>query len=126
MVRKNIVAPNNLPFSKAVIHESKYTMEISGQIGLDSNGKLVDGIENQTRQTMQNVKDILEEVGWNFDNLVKVRIFLSDIKDYVQVNEIYSKCFESNFPARVALAVKDLPLGALIEIDATAAGDRLN
>ncbi|MBC8495421.1 RidA family protein [archaeon] len=125
MVKKIIRAPGNLPFSKAIVHNQKYGMEISGQIGLNSEGKLDVGIEEQTKQTFQNVKDILEEVGWNFDNLIKIRIFLADMKDYGVVNEIYSTYFENDFPTRVALAVKDLPLGALIEMDCTAVGDNI-
>ena len=125
MTKKLIRAPVNLPFSKAIVHDQKYSMEISGQIGLDSAGKLAEGIEEQTKQTFQNIKDILEEIGWNLGNLIKVRIFLTDLKYYGAVNEIYSKYFENDFPARVALAVKELPLGALIELDCTAAGDSI-
>lgn len=125
MVKKNIRAPVNLPFSKAIVHNQKYSMEISGQVGLNSEGKLVVGIEKQTKQTFQNVKDILEEVGWNFDNLIKVRIFLTDMKNYGIVNRIYSTYFNDDFPTRVALAVKSLPLGALIEMDCTASGDEI-
>lgn len=125
MVKKIIHAPANLPFSKAIVHNQKYSMEISGQVGLNSKGKLEEGIEEQTKRTFQNVKEILEEVGWNFENLIKVRIFLADMKDYSKVNEIYSKYFEKDFPTRVALAVKDLPLGALIEMDCTASGEEI-
>ena len=125
MVKKIIRAPSNLPFSKAIVHNQKYSMEISGQIGLNSQGKLVDGIEEQTKQTFQNVKDILQEVGWDFNNLIKIRIFLTDMKNYGIVNTIYSTYFEKDFPTRVALAVKELPLGALIEMDCTACGDEM-
>ncbi len=125
MVKKNIRASANLPFSKAIVHNQKYSMEISGQVGLNSEGKLLEGIREQTKQTFQNIKDILEEVGWNFNNLIKVRIFLADMKDYGIVNDIYSTYFENDFPTRVALAIKDLPLGALIEIDCTASGDEI-
>lgn len=126
MVKKIIHAPNNLPFAKTIIHNQEYTMEISGQIGLNAKtGKLEEGISEQTKRTLENVKELLLEVGWDFENLIKVRIFLNDIKDYSVVNEIYAKYFEKNFPTRVALAVKDLPLGALIELDCTAAGDSI-
>ncbi len=124
-MKKHIRAPSGLPFSKAIIHDDRYTMEISGQVGLDAEGKLVKGIEAQTIQTLDNVKAILEEVGWSFDNLIKVRIFLSDISDYAKVNDIYSKYFNDNFPTRVAVSVKDLPLGALIELDCTASGNKV-
>jgi len=123
---KKIIPAGKLPFSKGILHDLKYQMEISGQIGLDSNGKLKEGIENQTNQSLENVKKILGEVGWDFSNLVKVRIFLKNIKDYEKVNEIYSNHFSSDFPTRVALAIAELPLGALIEIDCTAAGSKIN
>ena len=125
MVKKIIPAGANLPFSKYIVHDDKYSMEISGQVGLNSEGKLVEGIEAQTKQTLQNIKGILGEVGWDLNNLIKVRIFLADMKDYAIVNDIYAAYFENNFPTRVALAVKGLPLGALIEMDCTAAGDEI-
>ncbi len=124
--KKIIPAAEGLPFSKAVISDSKYLMEISGQIGMDpETGKVVEGIEQQTPQAMDNVRDILEEVGWNLQNLIKVRILLTDMKDYSKVNEIYANYFEKNFPTRVAVVVKELPLGALIELDCTAVGDNI-
>ncbi|MBU1198930.1 MAG: RidA family protein [Nanoarchaeota archaeon] len=124
MVKKIIRAPGKLPFSKAIVHNQKYTMELSGQVGLNSEtGKLEEGIEAQTRRALENVKEVLQEVGWGLENLIKVRIFLADMKYYSIVNEIYSTYFKNDFPTRMALAVKGLPLGALIEIDCTASGD---
>jgi 2-iminobutanoate/2-iminopropanoate deaminase len=114
------------PFSQAILHNFKYAMELSGQIGLDpQTGKLVEGgIEEQTKQTLTNIKNVLSEVGWDFNNLIKVRIFLTSMADYGTVNEIYAKLFEDKPPARVALAVKELPLGASIEIECTATGNK--
>ena len=123
---KKIIPAGNLPFSKGILHDLKYHMEISGQVGLGSDGKLKEGIENQTNQALENVKKILKEVGWDFSNLTKVRIFLKNMKDYEKVNELYSEHFSSDFPTRVALAVAELPLGALIEIDCTAAGSKID
>lgn len=121
---KKIISADNLPFSKAIIHNLKYTMEISGQVGIDSKtGKLLEGIEKQTHQALENIKKILEETGWRFENIIKVRIYLTDMNDYTKVNEIYKKYFSNNYPARVALAVKTLPLDALIEIECTAGND---
>ncbi|MEK6916501.1 MAG: Rid family detoxifying hydrolase [Nanoarchaeota archaeon] len=115
------------PYSHAILHDHKYTMELSGQIGINpKTGKLTEGIVMQTEQTFANINSILEEVGWDTNNLVKVRVLLADMKDYGIVNEVYSTFFPGNFPARVAVAVKELPLGALIEIDCTAAGDKIN
>ncbi|MCR4327523.1 MAG: Rid family detoxifying hydrolase [Nanoarchaeota archaeon] len=119
-MKKTIGQVGSFPISKAVLIEGGSIMEISGQIGTDSSGKLSEGIENQTKQSLENVKKILEEVGWNLDNIVKVRVYLVDMKDYGKVNEVYSKYFTKEFPARVALAVKELPLGALVEIECVA------
>ena len=68
-------------------------MELSGQIGIKE-GKLVDGgVEAETEQTLKNVGALLSEVGWDYQNIVKVRIFLADMKDYGMVNDIYKKYF---------------------------------
>ena|SRR3989338_7604867 len=124
---KKIISAGNLPFSKAIIHNFEYTMELSGQVGIDpKTGKIVEGIDKQTHQTLENMKIILEEIGWGFENIIKVRIYLTDMNDYAAVNEIYKKFFSSDYPARVALAVKALPLGALIEIECTAAGNEFS
>lgn len=125
MTKIALEGPQGLPFSKAITQDSKYTMEIAGQVGLNAQGELAQGIEAQTKQSMENVKKILEEVGWSFDNLTKVRIFLTDMNDYAAMNEAYAECLEGALPTRVALAVKALPLGALIELDCTASGDEV-
>ena len=97
MARKIIQGGGTLPYSKAVIYDSKYVMEIAGQIGINpKTGKLEEGIEKQTIRTLENIKQILLEIGWSFDNLVKVRIFLVDIGDYTKVNKIYAKYFSVN------------------------------
>ena len=129
---KKIIATTKAPvatplFSQAILESSKYRLEISGQIGLDGNNKLVDGgIEAQTKQTLQNVEGILSELGWTLENLTKVRIYLVDMADYAKVNEAYGTKFTKNPPARIAIAVKALPLGALIEIECVAAGDEIS
>jgi len=102
-------------------------MELSGQIGINpQEGKLVTGgIEAETEQTLKNIGALLSEVGWNFKNIVKVRIFLADMKEYSVVNNIYMKYFTEELPTRIALAVKELPLGALVEIECVAVGDKV-
>ena len=130
-MKKVISSPNapkaTGPFSQAILHDSKYAMELSGQIGIDpKEGKLVGGgIEAETEQILKNIRAVLSEAGWNYTNIVKARIFLADMKDYQIVNAIYARYFPQNPPARVALAVKQLPLGALVEIECTAAGDEI-
>ncbi len=126
MSKEIIRNDGSLPFSKAVIHDFKHVMEISGQVGLDSEtGKLAENISNQTTMALENTKRILEEAGWGFGNIVKVRIFLVDMKDYAEMNRIYAKYFAGDYPSRVVLAVKALPLNALIEIECTAAGNEI-
>ena len=128
-MRKIIAAPNapkaTGPFSQAIAHNSKYTIELSGQIGL-AEGKLVQGgVEAEAEQALKNIGAVLAEVGWNHTNIIKGRVYLVDMKDYPAVNSVYSKFFPTNPPARVALAVNQLPLGALVEIECTAAGDEI-
>ena len=121
---KKIISAGNVPFSKAIICDSKQFMEVSGQVGLDPiTGKLTLGIEKQTKQSLDNIRKILEDEGWTLTDITKVRVYLVDMSDYAKVNEIYKNYFQENFPTRVALAVKALPLGALIEIECTAARD---
>lgn len=125
-MKKIIEYPGKFPLSKAVLHDNKYTMEISGLIGIDfETGKLAEGIEGQTKQTIENIKKTLEEVGWNLSNVIKTRIYLSDMGDYGKMNEIYEGYFTKDFPARAALAVKGLPAGALIEIECVACGEKV-
>jgi len=106
----------DLPFSRAIIHDN--IIEVSGQVGL-KDGKLQDTIEEQTKQTLNNIKDILKEAGSDMDSIIKARIYLTDMQDYDKVNEIY-KTFFNEYPTRVAIGVKALPLGAKIEIECTA------
>jgi len=115
------------PFSQAILFDEKYTMELSGQIGIDpQTGKLVEGgIEAEAEQIMKNIGAVLAEADWGYENIVKARIYLVDMNDYGLVNEIYGKFFQSNPPARIALAVKQLPLGALVEIECVAVGDKI-
>ncbi|PIN93749.1 reactive intermediate/imine deaminase [Candidatus Pacearchaeota archaeon CG10_big_fil_rev_8_21_14_0_10_31_24] len=129
---KKTITSENTPkaqglLSQAILYDSKYTLELSGQIGINPReGKLVDGgIETETKQTLKNIGALLSEVGWDFKNIVKVRIFLADMKDYSVVNNIYMKYFTEKLPTRIALAVKELPLGALVEIECVAVGDEV-
>lgn len=94
---------------------------LSGQLGLDpASGKMQDGIKNQTIQSFKNIQALLESEGLALDNVVKVLVLLADINDFSTVNEIYAEQFSEPFPARSAFAVKDLPLGGLVEIEVIA------
>lgn len=124
MTKKLIKNKGSLPLSDAILHDDKYSMEISGQVGIDTKtGKLAEGIENQTSYAVEKISNILSEIGWSLSNIIKVRVYLIDMKDYSKMNEVYQKYFKKDYPARVALAVKELPLGALIEIECVACGN---
>lgn len=115
-------------FSQAILTESKYKMELSGQIGLNpETTTLVEGgVREETEQTFNNIEMILAEVGWNLENLTKVRVYLTDMSDYAAMNEIYENRIAGLPPARIAIAVKELPLGARVEIECVAEGDEIS
>lgn len=109
------------PYSQAV--EIGGTLYISGQIPLDPQTmKLVDGgIQEQTEQVLKNIGAILTEAGYTFSDVVKSTCLLSDMANFKAMNEVYARYYTENAPARAAFAVKDLPMGALIEIETIAA-----
>jgi 2-iminobutanoate/2-iminopropanoate deaminase len=94
---------------------------VSGQLGIDpETGALVDGVENQATFSLKNVAAVLEEDGLTLANVVKATVLLANIDDFQAVNAVYATFFEEPYPARSAFAVKDLPLGALVEIEVIA------
>jgi 2-iminobutanoate/2-iminopropanoate deaminase len=109
------------PYSQAV--EVNGTLYISGQIPLDPQTmKIVDGgIQEQTEQVMKNIGAILNEAGYSYSDVVKSTCLLSDMANFKSMNEVYGKYYPANAPARAAFAVKELPMGALIEIETIAA-----
>jgi 2-iminobutanoate/2-iminopropanoate deaminase len=108
------------PYSQAV--EMRNTLYISGQIPINPvTGKLIEGdISVQTEQVFKNIGAILEVAGYKFSDVVKSTCMLSDIANFKAMNETYAKYYTEKQPARSAYAVKDLPLGALIEIETIA------
>ena len=108
------------PYSQAI--EANGMVFASGQIPIDpSTGNIVEGgIEQQTHQSLRNVKAVLEAAGTDLDHVVKTTVFLSSITDFANMNEVYAQYFSQPFPARSAVAVKDLPKGALVEIEVVA------
>lgn len=109
------------PYSQAIKIDG--TVYVSGQLGIDpSTGNLPDGLEAQARQSLTNIKNILAEAGCDMRDVVKTTCLLADISDFGKFNEIYSEffCAGSPAPARSAFAVKALPKGALVEIEAIA------
>ncbi|MBQ2321425.1 MAG: RidA family protein [Bacteroidales bacterium] len=110
------------PYSQAI--STGNTVFVSGQLGIDpGTGKLVEGgVEAQTRRALTNIRSILEQVGLSMSSVVKTTCLLADIGDFATFNEIYAEFFSvSPAPARSAFAVKALPKGALVEIEAIAA-----
>ncbi len=104
------------PYSQAVVcNNMLYT---SGQIALDAaSGQLVgENIKDQTRQVMKNLSAVLEAAGASFDNVIKTTCFLTEIADFAEFNAVYGE-YITSAPARSCVAVKDLPKGALVEVE---------
>ncbi len=108
------------PYSQAV--EANGTLYVSGQIPLDPKTmKVVEGgIKEQTTQVLKNIGAILEAAGYSYNDVVKSTCLLSDMNNFKEMNEIYGQFYTQDQPARAAFAVKDLPLGVLIEIESIA------
>jgi len=109
---------STLPYSPGVLVDK--TLYIAGQIGWDSTGKVVDGIEAQTKLALENMGHVLEAAGATHKNVVKVTVLLKNIGDSPKMNEVYRTFFPNNHPARAAYEVAALPVGALVEIEAIA------
>lgn len=108
------------PYSQAV--ETGGTLYISGQIPLDPQTmKVVEGgIQEQTEQVLMNIGAILIEAGYEYRDVVKSTCLLSDMANFKAMNEVYGRFYSENPPARAAFAVRELPLGVLIEIETIA------
>lgn len=108
------------PYSQAT--EANGMLFISGQVPVNpAIGKVVEGgIKEQTEQVMKNMGAILEEAGLDFSAVVKCTCLLSDMANFAQMNEVYGKYFPENPPARAAFAVRELPLGVMVEIECIA------
>lgn len=109
------------PYSQAI--EVNGFVYASGQLPIDpATGTFPEGgVKEQTRQSILNVKAILEEAGLALSNVVKTTVYLADMGDFAAMNEVYSQFFAQPFPARSAIAVKALPKGALVEVEVVAA-----
>lgn len=108
------------PYSQAIrVGNLLYT---SGQIPINpATGNFVEGgIKEQTRQSLTNIKAILEEAGLTMAHVVKTTVFMADMNDFADMNAVYAEFFTEPFPARSAVAVKTLPKGALVEIEVVA------
>ncbi|MCC8174880.1 MAG: RidA family protein [Bacteroidales bacterium] len=107
------------PYSQAI--DTGTMVFVSGQIPVNpETGEIPEGIAPQTEQSLRNLTAILEQAGLKLDNVVKTTVFLHDIADFGDMNAVYAQHFTAPFPARSAVAVRDLPKGVLVEIEAIA------
>ena len=117
-VIKTSLAPAAIgPYSQAI--QKGDFLFASGQLGMDPiTGDFVNGgVKEQAVQVFKNIKAILSEAGYTFDEIVKTTVFLADMTDFATVNEVYASQFAGDFPARSAVAVKTLPKNGLVEIE---------
>ena len=123
-MKKEIIQTNKAPgaigpYSQAVSMEAM--LFTSGQLGIDmASGKLVEGVEAQAHAAMKNIGAILEEAGLTYSQILKTTIFVTDLKDFQTVNQVYASYFEGNYPARSCVQVAALPLSGMVEIECIA------
>ncbi len=122
---KKIISTKNAPaaigpYSQAV--ETNGTLYISGQVPIvPASGTIeAEDITGQTEQVFANIKAILDKAGYTFDDVVKTTVFIADMSLFAAMNEVYKKYYVADCPARSTIAVKGLPLGALVEIETIA------
>ena len=120
-MEKQIIKTDNAPapigpYNQAIL--IKDTLYISGQICIDpATGSLKNrDIQDETHQVMQNLKSILSQAGMSFNNVVKTTIFITDMNQFSEINEVYGRYFESDFPARETVQVSALPKFVNVEI----------
>lgn len=107
------------PYSQAI--EANGMVFVSGQLPIDPvTGNMAEGVKEQSRRSLENMKHILEEAGLTMANVVKTTVFLADMSLFPEMNSVYSTYFDGAFPARSAFAVKALPKNALVEIECIA------
>lgn len=109
------------PYSQGVTASGKIVF-VSGQLPIDpaTGAFAAEDIQGQTEQSLKNVGAILAEAGCGYEDVVKTTVLLADIADFGPMNEVYARFFTGACPARAAFAVKDLPKGAKVEIEAIA------
>lgn len=107
------------PYSQAI--EAGGIVFVSGQLPINpATGEMPQTAEDQARQSLENMKNILAEAGLSMDNVVKTTVYLSDMSYFADMNKVYATYFSGDFPARSAFAVKELPKQALVEIECIA------
>ncbi len=111
-------ASQNLPFSDGIVAGN--TLYVAGQQGTDSNGKLKEGITDQTETTLEHIRQVVTKAGFEMKDVVNVNVYLSDISDFAAMNKVYTTFFPSPKPARTTIQAAGLVNGAKIEISAVA------
>ncbi|MBC5689417.1 RidA family protein [Mediterraneibacter sp. NSJ-55] len=108
------------PYSQAVMDEG--LLFVSGQLPIDSKtGEFPsEDIAAQTRQSLENIREILKEAGYTMERILKTTVYLQDMEDFTAMNEVYQEFFTAPYPARAAFQVAKLPKGAKVEIEAVA------
>ena len=107
------------PYSQAIAVNGM--LFVSGQLPINPNtGEVSDGIAEQTRQTLENIKSIVEEAGGTMGSVVKCSVFLTDFGEFAEMNEVYKEFFKEPYPARVTVEITKFPRNIKIEIDAIA------
>jgi 2-iminobutanoate/2-iminopropanoate deaminase len=121
-MEKKVITSNKAPkalgaYSQIICYGNQ--IYSAGQIGIDpeTNKLVAGGVETQAKRALENVALLLEASNSSFEKVLKVTLYLTDMEHFTKVNEIYKSYFKPPFPARSAVAVKSLPLGALIELD---------
>ena len=124
-MNKKVISTKNSPgaigpYNQAILAGN--TLYCSGQIAIDpETGSLViDNINRETHQVMKNISEVLKAADMDFSNVVKCSIFMSNMKDYSSVNEVYASYFSNNHPAREAVEVSNLPKNVNVEISVIA------
>ena len=125
-MEKTVIATPNAPGAIGPYSQARVVGNLlitSGQLPMDpATGALVEGIEAQTRQSLTNVKAIVESAGLTMDDVVKTTVFLSDMNNFAAMNSVYAEFFsQGKYPARSAVEVARLPKDALVEIEVIAA-----
>ncbi|PXX30524.1 RidA family protein [Arenibacter sp. ARW7G5Y1] len=116
---KSEMAPKAIgPYNQAI--ECNGMVFVSGQLPLNLNSEMPQNVADQTTQVLKNLEYVLFEAGLSFDNVVKTTCYLTDMDDFAEMNKVYSSCFQNVPPARATIAVRSLPLNALVEIECIA------
>lgn len=108
------------PYSQGILVDNR--LYVSGQIAIDPDtGSMIDGpIEEETKRVLDNIGAVLKAASMTFENVVRCEVFMTDVNDYAQINEVYARYFNESPPARQAVQVAELPRNARVEISCIA------